>query len=154
RAAGAGGVMEEPYVFAYEYRRSVGPILGRFLAGLREGRIEGLRLPSGRVLVPPAENDPDTGEPLGAAEWGEGGPAGGVTAWAWEPAPRPGQPLDRPFAWALIRLDGADTALLHAVDCAGPRAGLRVRPRWRAERVGAITDIVCFEAVSERAKAD
>jgi uncharacterized protein len=65
--------------------------------------------------------------------------------------PLDGQPLDRPFAWALIRLDGADTAMLHAVD-PGPaghagmmRTGMRVRPRWAPERVGSIRDIACFE---------
>jgi uncharacterized OB-fold protein len=137
--------LSAPYLFAYDYRRSVGPIVGRFLAGLRAMRIAGLRAPSGRVLVPPTEHDPETGEPLGAEDWVEVGPAGVVTTWAWEPRPRPGQPLDHPFAWALIRLDGADTALLHAVDAAEVRTGLRVRPRWRAERIGAITDIVCFE---------
>jgi uncharacterized OB-fold protein len=132
-------MLSAPYVFAYDYRRSVGPVLGHFLAGLRAGRMEGLRLASGRVVVPPVESEP--------GEWVEVGPEGTVTTWAWEPAPRRGQPLDRPFAWALIRLDGADTALLHAVD-GDVRTGARVRPRWRAERVGAITDIVCFEVVA------
>ena len=46
----------------YTYRRSVGPVLGRFFAGLRERRIEGVRTRAGRVLVPPAEYDPETGE--------------------------------------------------------------------------------------------
>uniref|UniRef100_UPI00352559D4 OB-fold domain-containing protein n=1 Tax=Streptomyces sanglieri TaxID=193460 RepID=UPI00352559D4 len=53
-----------------------------------------------------------------------------------------------PFAWVLVRLDGADTALLHALDAPGPEAvhtGMRVRIRWAAERTGAITDIACFE---------
>jgi hypothetical protein len=62
--------------------------------------------------------------------------------------PLPGQPLDHPFAWALIRLDGADTALLHAVDAgsaAAMRTGMRVRPRWAADRVGGIRDLACFE---------
>jgi uncharacterized OB-fold protein len=62
--------------------------------------------------------------------------------------PREKQPLPRPFAFALIRLDGADTALLHAVDAGDPsrlRTGARVRPRWRAETVGEIGDIECFE---------
>ena len=60
-----------------------------------------------------------------------------------------GQPLGHPFGWALIRLDGADTALLHAVDAGAPeqlRTGMRVRPRWAAGRAGSgITDIACFE---------
>jgi hypothetical protein len=64
------------------------------------------------------------------------------------PAPLAGQPLDRPFGWALIRLDGADTALLQAVDAgsaAAMRTGMRVQPRWADERVGSIRDIACFE---------
>jgi hypothetical protein len=71
-----------------------------------------------------------------------------VVSWSWLPSPLAGQPLDRPFGWALIRLDGADTALLHAVDAgsaAAMRTGMRVRPRWADERVGSIRDIACFE---------
>jgi uncharacterized OB-fold protein len=134
-----------PYLFEYAYRRSTGPVLERFLVGLRERRFLALRLASGRVLLPPSEHDPDTGEPAGD-DWVEVGPLGTVTTWAWEPAPRRGQPLDRPFAWALVRLDGAGTALLHALDAPAPRTGMRVRPRWRPERAGAITDLLCFEA--------
>lgn len=45
-------------------------------------------------------------------------------------------------------MDGADTALLHAVDAGDERAmktGMRVKPRWREERTGHILDIECFE---------
>jgi uncharacterized OB-fold protein len=72
-----------------------------------------------------------------------------VTTWAWVARPSPKHPLDRPFAWALIQLDGADSALLHAVDAGHESAmstGMRVRPRWRRETVGEIRDIECFEA--------
>ena len=133
-------------VLAYPYRRSVGPVLGRFFGALREQRIEGIRGADGRVLVPPLEYDPVTGEAL--RDFVEVGPGGVVTTWAWVVTPRAKHPLDRPFAWALVRPDGADTALLHAVDAGDParmRTGLRVRPRWRAERVGSIRDIACFE---------
>src|ERR1700749_850269 len=64
------------------------------------------------------------------------------------PEPLAGRPLAEPFAWALIRLDGADTAMLHAVDAgsaAAMRTGLRVRPRWAERPAGSIRDIVCFE---------
>jgi uncharacterized OB-fold protein len=49
----------------------------------------------------------------------------------------------------LIRLDGADTALLHVVDSGGPDAlasGDRVTVRFRpdAERIGAMADIEAF----------
>jgi uncharacterized OB-fold protein len=49
-----------------------------------------------------------------------------------------------------VRLDGADAPFLHALDVASPaevRTGMRVRVRWAEERVGAITDIACFEPV-------
>lgn len=140
------GVLSAPYVLEYAYRRSTGPILGRFLAALKDGRIEGVRLPDGRVMVPPAEYDPESGQ--AATELVEVGQAGVVTTWSWVTAPRPRHPLSRPFAWALIRLDGADTALLHCVDAGDParmKTGMRVRVRWQSERKGAIGDIACFE---------
>jgi hypothetical protein len=135
------------HVLAYDYRRSVGPVLGRFFGELRERRIVANRTAAGRVLCPPMEHDPASGR--GVEEgFVEVGPGGVVTTWAWVSAPRAKHPLGRPFAWALIRLDGADTALLHAVDAgheSAMRSGMRVRPRWRAETRGEIGDIECFE---------
>ncbi|MBB5134894.1 hypothetical protein HNP84_004628 [Thermocatellispora tengchongensis] len=128
------------------YTRTTGPVIGRFLTELRERRLVGVRTAQGRVLVPPLEYDPGTGEPV-TGEYAEVGPAGTVRTWAWVAEPRPGHPLDRPFAWALIRLDGADTDLVHAVDAGEVKAmrpGLRVRPRWRDARTGHITDIEAF----------
>lgn len=128
------------------YTRSTGPVIGRFLTELRAGRIVGVRTAEGRVLVPPLEYDPATGDPV-TGEYVEVGPAGTVTACAWVTEPRPEHPLDRPFAWAMIKLDGADTALVHAVDAGHPKAirpGTRVWPVWRGERRGDITDISCF----------
>jgi uncharacterized OB-fold protein len=70
-----------------------------------------------------------------------------VTTWAWVAEPRRFHPLDRPFAWALVKLDGADTGLLHAVDAGSidaMRTGMRVTARFRAERIGSIRDLECF----------
>jgi uncharacterized protein len=139
-------VLSAPHRLEFPYRRSVGPVLGRFLAGLRDGRVEGVRGSDGRVIVPPQEYDPVTAEPL--TEWVAVGPGGTVVSWAWIAEPLRYQPLDRPFAWALVRLDGADTAMLHAVDAGDEgsmRTGMRVTVRWRAERTGDIRDIACFE---------
>jgi hypothetical protein len=138
--------LEAPHVLEYAYTRSVGPVIGRFLAGLRDRRVFGIRRPKGQILVPPTEYDPDTGEAL--SDFVEVGQAGVVLTWAWVPRPRPKHPLDRPFAWALVRLDGADSGLLHAVDGgdeARMHSGMRVRIRWREETVGEIQDIACFE---------
>ena len=139
-------VLVAPNILEYPYKRSVGPVIGRFMTGLRDGRIEGIRTTDGRVMVPPLEYDPSTGEAL--SEFVEVGTAGVVTTWAWVSEPREKHPLDRPFAWALVRLDGADTALLHALDAGKESAmatGMRVRVRWADERKGHITDIACFE---------
>jgi uncharacterized protein len=138
------------HVLEYPYTRSVGPVIGRFLAGLRDGRIEAVRAADGRVLVPPTEYDPDTGDAV-TDEWVEVGPGGEVTTWAWLDEPRSNNPLARAFAWALIKLDGADTAMLHCVDAGSAdamRTGMRVTARFRDEREGLITDIECFEAES------
>jgi uncharacterized OB-fold protein len=131
---------------AFDYTRSLGPVLGQFMTALRERRILGARGADGRVHAPPFEYDPATFRP--PAELVEVGSAGTVVTWSWMPSPLDGQPLDRPFAWALIRLDGADTAMLHAVDAgsaASMRTGMRVTARWAADRVGSIRDIACFE---------
>lgn len=142
----APDVLSAPLRVRFDYTRSVGPTIGKFLTGLRGQRIIGVRGSDGRVLVPPSEYDPVTAEPL--TDFVDVADVGTVESWTWVREPQSGQPFDRPFAWALIRLDGADTALLHAVDVAEPgeiAKGLRVRARWTAEGTGSITDIACFE---------
>jgi uncharacterized protein len=148
-------ILSAPMRIEYPFSRTTGPVIGAFLTGLRESIVLGARTSSGKVIVPPTEHDPETGEDV--TELVEVGPAGTVTTWAWIAEPRPKQPLDRPFAWALIQPDGADTAMLHAVDAGSAdamRTGLRVTPRWRAEREGHIADIECFEPIDEPGPAD
>ncbi|MCF3132386.1 Zn-ribbon domain-containing OB-fold protein [Streptomyces olivochromogenes] len=139
-------VLKAPLVVEFPFTRSVGPVQSAFLTGLRERVVLGVRTRDGRTLVPPVEYDPVTAEEL--RDLVEVAPTGTVTTWAWNHEPRRGQPLTSPFAWVLVRFDGADTALLHALDAPGPeavRTGMRVRVRWAEERAGAITDIACFE---------
>ncbi len=139
------------YKLEFPYKRSLGPVLGTFLTGLRDGKILAVRTESGRVLAPPLEYDPETGEAT-PDDWTEVGPSGVVRGFTWVPDPGPKQPLDRAFAWALVQLDGADTSLLHALDAGAMdriHMGMRVRPRWAAERQGHITDIECFEPEGE-----
>ncbi|MCM3885560.1 OB-fold domain-containing protein [Frankia sp. R82] len=129
----------------FPYKRSLGPVTGAFMTALADKRILGVRNGTD-VLVPPMEWDPATGAEL-AADLVEVGPAGTVESWTWVPEPTEQHPLDRPFAFAFIRLDGAANPLLHALDAGSPAAvsaGMRVAPRWREERIGHITDIACF----------
>lgn len=139
-------VLKAPLILEFPFTRSLGPVQSAFLTGLRERVVLGVKAGDGRTLVPPVEYDPVTAEEI--RDLVEVGDSGTVTTWAWNHEPRRGQPLDTPFAWVLVRLDGADTALLHALDVSGPdavRTGMRVRVRWAEERTGAITDIACFE---------
>jgi uncharacterized protein len=138
---------ESTYTLELPYRRSVGPVVGGFLTALRDQRVVGSRTAAGRVIVPPLEYDPDTGDAVD--DLVEVGTAGTVTSWAWIEEPMRKHPLDHPFAWVLVQLDGADTSLVHALDVADAASvstGMRVQIRWAEERRGHITDIACFEA--------
>ncbi|KMO96149.1 OB-fold nucleic acid binding domain-containing protein [Streptomyces roseus] len=151
-AASPPEVLRAPLVVEFPFTRSLGPVQSAFLTGLRERVVLGVRTTDGKVMVPPVEYDPVTAEEI--RELFEVGTTGTVTTWAWNGSPRPNQPLATPFAWVLVRLDGADTAILHALDAPGPEAvstGMRVRVRWAEERTGAITDIACFEPGEARA---
>src|SRR3954453_4014506 len=141
-------VLVADHTIEYTYTRSTGPVIGAFMTALRDRQIVGVRAADGRVLVPPAEYDPVPSEDL--SEISPVAAGGVATPWAGNETPRLGQPLDRPFAWALVQLDGADTGLLAAVDVPDAAAispGMRVQARWADERVGSIRDLVCFDPV-------
>jgi uncharacterized OB-fold protein len=141
----SGDVLRAPLIIEYPFKRTTGPVIGAFLTGLREQVLVGIKAADGRVIVPPMEFDPVTGEDL--TEIVEVGPGGEVTTWAWVTEPHAKHPLDRPFAWALIRPDGADTPMLGAIDAGSMEAvhtGLRVVPRWADEREGSIHDLACW----------
>lgn len=149
-------VLTAPHVLTFAYTRSTGPVIGAFLTGLRDRTVFGIRVGDGRVVVPPQEYDPVTSQPLTVDDLVEVAAVGEVVTWAWVPEPRPGQPFDRPFAYVLVRLDGADTPILHALDVPAPKdvsTGMRVRIRWAAEPTGHIGDIACFEPVAGDAPA-
>jgi uncharacterized protein len=150
-------VLSAPLQVAFPYTRSLGGVLGAFMTGLRDGRVLGARTSDGRVVVPPVEFDPLTHDAV-EADTGlvEVSQEGSVVTWTWVTEPVAAQPFGRPFAWALITLDGADTPMLHAVDAAGPEkisTGMRVRIVWRDAREGAITDIAHFEPIDDGERA-
>jgi uncharacterized OB-fold protein len=131
----------------FPYSRTLGPVVGAFLNGLREQRLVGVRTKSGRVLVPPLEYDPDTGEAV-TGEIVDVGPGGTVESWTWVARPTSKHPLDHPFAFALVKPDGADTSIVHAVDAGSidaMRTGMRVTPRFASEPKGMVTDLACWE---------
>jgi uncharacterized OB-fold protein len=137
--------LHEPWTLGFAYTRTTGAVLGRFFAGLYEKRILGRRAADGSVFVPPLEYDPRTSEPL--TDWVDVGPDGTLEGYTFIAAPLPTHPRREPFAFGLVRLDGADTPLLHVVEVARQNelhVGLRVTARWAEERKGHILDLSGF----------
>ncbi len=132
---------------AVPYTWWVGETGSRFLRGLRDDKkIWGNRCPGcNTVYVPPRKNCGRCFEDI--KEWVELGTEGVVTAHTVVRYTGPGQPAEPPFAYALIRLDGADVDLLHIVrhDLERLKNGVRVRARFKEERTGHILDIADFE---------
>ena len=174
-----GAALTAPHVLEYPYTRSTGDVIGRFFANLKQRQITAIRTPAGRVLCPPLEYDPQTGASLLDAEWIDLPDTGTVISWTWIEHPRPNHPVQQPFAFALIQIDGADTAMLHTIvvpttthlsmptfaelragapntaestTVARPpiTTGMRVRAHWREEPTGDITDIEYFEPEGAR----
>jgi uncharacterized OB-fold protein len=139
-------VLRAGFDLGFTYTRSTGPIIGAFLTALRDKKIIGIKKSDGQVMCPPMEYDPETAEEL--TELVDLADTGVVKTWSWVSEPRPKHHLDKPFAWALIQIDGADTSLLHMVDAGSidnMKAGMKVKARWANETKGFMTDIACFE---------
>lgn len=139
-------VLRSEFDLEFTYTRTTGPVIGRFFTALRDRKLLGIKASDGSVICPPTEYDPHTADEL--SEFVDLGQTGTVRSWCWVNEPDPKHPLDKPFAFALIQIDGADTSMLHAVDAGAERAmstGMRVKVRWADETIGTIRDIACFE---------
>lgn len=120
------------------YRWPAGRAGSLFLSVLAsEGRLLGLRCPNcRRVSVPPTARC--TRCRVECAEHVAVGPEGTVTTWTVSDA----------GLFALVKLDGADTSLLHRLVGVGPdqaRTGMRVRAVFEKDRTGSILDLQGFE---------
>ena len=137
-------IREQSIRLTFNY--AAGETGSQFLTTLREhGRIKGSRCPACERVVCPAQSFCTL---CGGAtkELVDVGPCGTLESWT-----------ERAYGSAeaqcfgLIRLDGADTALLHRLIGSGEgwRIGARVRARFLDERSGSILDIAGFERSQE-----
>ncbi len=131
---------------AVPYTWWVGETGSRFLISLRdEEKIMGNRCSRcNTVYVPPRKNCGRCFEEI--THWVELSTEGVVKAHTVVRYAAPMQPAEPPFAYALIRLDGADVDFLHMVRDGLDRLrnGVRVIARFREERSGHILDIEDF----------
>ncbi|MDD5466577.1 MAG: Zn-ribbon domain-containing OB-fold protein [Anaerolineales bacterium] len=128
---------------------AAGETASRFLTALRdEQKIYGTRCPScQRVLVPARSFCPRCF--VETTEWIKVEPEGTLIAFASALASL----IAHPTSLALIRLDGADTNLLHLLGEGEPEAwqiGMRIEAIFAAERVGSIRDILYFRPTKEQ----
>lgn len=143
--------MSQKILVEFPYKHSCGEVTGRFLAGLQsQKKIWGRRVSGQGVVVPPLAYSEVDGKEGG--EWVEVGQAGTVVACAIVEQPIADlHPSTQRFAYVLVKLDGADTALAHLVREGLDRlsVGCRVEAVWKpdGERQGTIHDIDAFRVV-------
>lgn len=130
------------------YKWTTGPVIGRFLAELRDNaRIVGARCAKcNKVFVPPTDVCGQCFKPLDA--WVELTGEGKIIAVSAVHYQLPWSPVPPPYALALVRLDGADTDMIHIAQ-EGLKAGDRVRAKFKEERSGTILDIDKFVPISD-----
>ena len=136
---GIPGKYVSPNYFLMKFREHPNLVSGRSFLGVGRCPVQK------KVFAPAAEYDPYTREAL--TEIVEVGPGGTIESWSWVNSPRSHHLLKKPFAFALIKLDGADTAMLHMVsDCdeSDLSIGKKVLPVWSKNPTEAITDINYF----------
>jgi hypothetical protein len=129
------------------YTWQAGETASHYFKRLRdEQKILGKHCPQcDKVLVPPRKNCPFC--TVLTDEWVELAGTGTVDTFTVVRRGEPIHPMKPPFAYALIRLDGADTGFLHVLGEVDPdtiQEGMRVEPVFAGERIGSPMDIAYF----------
>ena len=142
-------LISAPYTIHVEYEMYYGRI-SRFFKELRDNKkIMGTKCPKcGITYCPPSSDCPKCWVPN---EWVEIGPQGILQAYTIVGIASLWIKVDVPYVLGLIKLDGADTGLMHfigEVDVDKVKNGMRVEPVFKEEREGYITDIAYFKPVS------
>ncbi|HDP79963.1 MAG TPA: Zn-ribbon domain-containing OB-fold protein [Spirochaetes bacterium] len=132
------------------YHWWAGDTAGKFLLALKnEQKIMGTRCEAcSRVYVPPRKNCPVC---FGLNEqWVEVSTAGELVSYTVVRRQLAALNQKVPVTYGLIKLDGADTALLHMLGEIKPedlKIGMRFEAKFRSEKTGTVLDIEYFKPV-------
>ncbi len=140
------GAIIMPYVYA------AGATGSRFFIELRDNKkIMGTRCPQcKRTYVPPRSICASCF--INVDEWVELEGSGTVESYTVVNYSLPVHPLEPPFVYGIIKLDGADTGIAHflgEVDPKEVKIGLRVRPVFKEKGEGNILDIKYFKPIRQ-----
>jgi len=146
---------EIPGKLEIPYRYFAGAFCSQWFKALRDKQqILGCRCPScKKVFVPPRGNCERCLVKI--EEWVPLSGRGTVESFTVVRYAEPYQPQKPPLVLAAIKLDGADTALVHLLEGVAPdqlKEGLRVEPVFAEERKGRITDLAGFRPLSGKPK--
>ncbi|MEB3788246.1 MAG: Zn-ribbon domain-containing OB-fold protein [Desulfurococcales archaeon] len=146
-----------------KYRFTAGAAQSRFLKGLKEGKILGVKCPRcGRVYVPPRVYCEYCFAPT--SEWVELPGTGEVHTAVVSYISTFRERMDKPEIVAVVKLDAEGytpesyefAGMFHKLCNVTPEdvmtgrvIGMKVKPRWRPaeQRTGSVNDIECFEPV-------
>jgi hypothetical protein len=132
------------------YTWSVGEVGSKFFMELRDNKkIFGKRCPAcKKVLVPARKVCGKCSKQT--EEWVEVKHEGTVQTFTVVRYPSQVQPLNPPFGYGIIKLDGADTGMTHLLYGSDPakwKIGMRVKAVFKEKRTGNILDIAYFQIV-------
>ena len=132
------------------YTWQAGETASYYLTQLRdEKKIWGKRCSKcKKVLAPPRKNCPYCSVPTD--EWVALSGEGEVDTFTIVRRGTNIHPMKAPFAYAIIKLDGADTGFLHALgeaDLDKIEEGMRVKAVFAEKRIGLPTDIAYFKPI-------
>jgi len=143
-------VVEGKLALPYQY--FAGTVGSKFLVALRdEKKIRGMKCDKcNKVFIPPRATCERCFSDL-TASWVDVADTGVVTGFTVIRYEEPYQPKKSPYVLAMIKLDGADTPLVHLLECGDATnadVGIRVKAVFAEERTGSILDIRHFEPIS------
>ena len=97
------------------YKHTAGPYVEKFITEIgKKNKIWGVRCPKcKKVVVPPKMICFECFEKM--EEWVEVGPQGTLEGFTVVTHETPVMPLKPPFAYGIIKLDGADTGFVHVI---------------------------------------